>query len=450
MSDALAEESLQRDTLQELLGASDNDKLARYAAGLHPADIAAFLDSIDDTDHKIRLFSVLDAPLASEVAREAGGLTRDLLLENLSDTRLSAIVEHLDTDDATDLLAELDATRQRELLKRTSPDTRRDIVQLLAYDDDTAGGIMKTEVAQVVTGTTVREITEYLRREGELFHDIHGVFVTDAGRHLVGAIPLRTLILSDDSTPAELMMDTDIVPVRVDIDQEEVARLFEKYDLIALPVVDDLDRLVGRITVDDIVDVISEEATEDMLRMAGVSAETVAIEGPVHGVRSRLPWLTLNLLTASVSAITIAMFEGTIQLVAIAAALMTMVASQGGNAGVQTMTLVVRGLALGEFEPEHVVKILRREIVIAALNGVFLGAIAGVAVYLWRHDLALSLVLGSAMLINLVIAALLGSLVPLGLKRLNIDPAVSSSVFVTAGTDVLGFFVFLGLLTLVL
>ncbi|MFQ5352985.1 MAG: magnesium transporter MgtE N-terminal domain-containing protein, partial [Candidatus Binatia bacterium] len=231
MSDVLAEESLQRDTLQELLDTSDSEKLARYAAGLHPADIAAFLDALDDTDRKIRLFSVLDAPLASEVAREAGGITRDVLLENLSDARLSAIVEHLDTDDATDLLGELDSERQRELLRRTSPDTRRDIVQLLAYDDDTAGGIMKTEVAQVVTGTTAREITDYLRHEGELFHDIHGVFVTDAGRHLVGVVPLRRLILSDDSTPAELMMDTDIIPVRVDVDQEEVARLFEKYDL---------------------------------------------------------------------------------------------------------------------------------------------------------------------------------------------------------------------------
>jgi magnesium transporter len=213
------------------------------------------------------------------------------------------------------------------------------------------------------------------------------------------------------------------------------------------PVVDSADRLVGCVTVDDIVDVIEEEATEDMLGLAGVSGAAVEIDGAMRSVRSRLPWLALNLLTAAVSAATITVFEGTIRVLAVAAALMTIVASQGGNAGVQTMTLVVRGLALGELTTNQLSRIIRRELTIAATNGCVLGSACALAVYAWRRDARLSAVVGAALLANCLVAALLGSLVPIGLKLLRVDPAVSSSVFVTAGTDVAGFLIFLALLT---
>jgi magnesium transporter len=244
-------------------------------------------------------------------------------------------------------------------------------------------------------------------------------------------------------------METDLVSVRTDLDQEEVAHLFEKYDVVSLPVVDSLERVCGRITIDDIVDVIEEEATEDMLRLAGVAGESVEVSGPMHGVRSRLPWLALDLIATAASAAVVALFEGTIQTIAIAAALMTIVARQGGNAGLQTLTLIVRGLAVGQIETPQALRIVGRECVIGLANGTALGLTAGGVVYLWRSDLALSVVLGSAMVLNFLIAAILGTLVPLGLKVVNVDPAVSSSVFVTAGTDMLGFFIFLGLLSLV-
>jgi len=443
-------ETVRSSTLLDLLEEENDARLARFAAAVHPADLAELLDSLEDPQKQFRLFRVLTAEHASEVLRNVSEETRAVLQPYLSDARLAAIVEHLDTDDATDIVAELPEDRQRTLLHRASPETRRDVEELLSYADDTAGGIMKTEVATVDAAMTVKEITEYIRQNGEEFHDIQTVFVTaDQGR-LVGYIPLRRLILASDYTAAEQIMETEIISVRTDLDQEEVAHLFEKYDLLSVPVVDALDRVVGRITIDDIVDVIEEEATEDILRLAGVAAEAARVATPLQGVRSRLPWLGLNLMTATISALTIGLFEGTIHTVAIAAALMTIVASQGGNAGVQTMTLIVRGLATGDVETRHVLRILGRECLVAIANGAVLGAIAGMVVYLWRGDVALSMVLGCAMILNLLVAAVLGSVVPLGCKLVGIDPAVSSSVFVTAGTDILGFFLFLRLLTLVL
>jgi magnesium transporter len=446
----LSEPADEKQRLVAQLGEPNDAKLAEIAASVHPADVAEVLDTIEDPQLQLRLFRVLTAEQGSEVMRQVADRTRTVLHEHLSDARLAAIVEQLDTDDATDLVSELPEHRQRTLLHRTSPETRRDVEELLAYHPDTAGGIMKTEVAVVPSALTVREIRDYIRGRGEEFHDVQRIFVTGEQERLVGYIPLRGLILAADDTPASTVMHRDVVSVHTDVDQEEVAHLFEKYDMPSLPVVDSSSRVVGSITIDDIIDVIEEEATEDILRLAGVAREGLGVTTPIAAIRSRLPWLGFNLLTASISAATIALFEGTIRSIAIAAALMTIVASQGGNAGVQTLTLVVRGLAIGEIETRHFLRILGRECLVAVANGAALGLVAGIGVYAWQRDAALAIVLGSAMVLNLMIAAILGSLVPLGLKWLRVDPAVASSVFVTAGTDILGFLLFLGLLTLML
>jgi magnesium transporter len=450
MSTLADNENAHKETILALLEDDNDARLARQAAAMHPADLAEVIESLEDEDAAARLFRVLTAEHAGEVLRDLSEQTRSLLHDRVSDARLAAIVEHLDTDDATDVVAELPAARQRTLLHRATPETRRDVEELLSYPEDTAGGIMKTEVAVCAVDSTVKEITEYIREHGEEFHDIHAVFVSDTDGKLAGYIPLRRLILASDFTLADQIMEPDVVSVSTDLDQEEVAHLFEKYDVVSVPVVDSDEHVVGRITIDDIVDVIEEEATEDMLRLAGIGDEPVTFSGPLAGIRSRLPWLALNLVTASVSVATIAMFEGTIQSIAIAAALMTIVASQGGNAGMQTLTLMVRGLALGEVEPRNALRILGREMLVALANGAALGAIAGGVVYVWRGDASLSVVLAGALVMNLLIAACLGSLVPIGLKLLGVDPAVSSSGLVTAGTDMLGFFIFHGLLTLFL
>ncbi|RMF21102.1 MAG: magnesium transporter [Deltaproteobacteria bacterium] len=447
MSNPAEIEAARKDELVIKIASGDLDGADRLLEELHPADIAEVIEALEGLDEKLRLFALLDAERSSEVIRELGEDSRTALLENLGDGRVSAIIEHLDTDDATDLLAKLSEERQVKLLRRTSPETRRDVEGLLAYPEDSAGGIMKTEVAAVPADATVAEVTEYLRKNAEQFHDIHNVFVTDDKGTLVGLVPLRRLILASDFTPVSRIMETDVVSVRADVDQEEVAHLFEKYDLVSLPVVDSLGCLVGRITIDDVVDVIEEEATEDILRLAGVAGESVAVTNSAEGIRSRLPWLALNLLTAAAGAFTISLFERTIQAMAVAAALMTIVASQGGAAGVQTMTLIVRGLALGEVRTAQVLRILGKQLLVAAANGSALGLVSGAAVYLWRHDPRLSVIFGVALLANHIIAVTIGTLVPLGLKLLRVDPAVSSNVFVTASTDLLGFFIFLALLS---
>ncbi len=258
--------------LQALLEAGDEAAARAAVADLHPADLADLLDAIEEPERQLQLFRLLDPEAASEVLREVGERTRATLVELLSDARLSAVLERLDTDDAADLLGHLEEDRKDRLLRRASPEVRRNVAGLLTYPEDSAGGIMKTEVATATTSDTVREVIDSIRRQPDDFHDLHDVYVTDGRGRLKGRVPLRSLLLWDDETAMERFMETETISVDVDLDQEEVARVFEKYDLVSVPVLDGLGRVVGRITVDDIVDVISEEATEDILKLAGVRA----------------------------------------------------------------------------------------------------------------------------------------------------------------------------------
>ncbi len=425
-------------------------EVRRRLADLHSADIADLLDKLDEADEKLRLYALLEPDVASDVIRDVGDTSRDIILEHLSDDRLAEVVERLDTDDATDLIGGLPHERRGTVLDQASPETRREVEDLLAYPPDTAGGIMKKEVAAVTVGSTVAEVIAQIRARADIYHDIHNVFVIDFRGHLVGVIPLRRLILADTGIPVEQVMDTDMISIPVDLDQEHAAQRFEKYDLLSVPVVDPIGRLVGRITIDDIVDVIAEEATEDILALGGLGLEAARPMTAMSAIRVRLPWLGLNLLTATAGAATVALFEETIATLAIAAAFMNIVAIQGGNAGVQTMTLIVRGLALGEIEGKDAGRLLGRELLTALANGAVLGLVSAAMAYAWTGNAQLSVVLGIALLVNLLIAAVLGSLVPIGLKKVGVDPAVSSNVFVTAGTDILGFFVFLGMLALLI
>jgi magnesium transporter len=447
MSNVDDQERLDLTVLSELLASGSDPAVERLLSAAHPADLAEALDHIEDPGAKLRLFTTLDDEIASRVLRDASESARAFLLTALPDTRLTSILEHLETDDAADLVGGLPEERRTTLLQRTDAETRREVAELLTYPADTAGGIMKAEVPAVPTGTSARDVVDYLRRNAEKLSDVWDVFVVDPDRRVVGRLPLRRLVLADDQQHVDDIMEREVVSVRTDTDQEEVAHRFEKYDLTSAPVLDASGRLVGCITVDDVVDVIEEEATEDMLALAGVSGTPGEMDGALRNVRRRLPWLTLNLVTAAASAVTITRFEDTIRVLAIAAALMTIVASQGGNAGVQTMTLVVRGLALGELDTGQIIKVVRRELAIALAHGCVLGTVSALAVYGWRGDARLGVIVGAALLANFIVAALLGSLVPIGLKLLRVDPAVASSVFVTAGTDVAGFLIFLGLLT---
>lgn len=450
MSAPTETEIADHDDLRSLLEAGDEAAARAAIADLHPADLADLLDALEEPERQLQLFRLLDPETASEVVREASDHSKASLVELLSDARLSAVLERLDTDDAADLLGHLEEDRKERLLRRASPEVRRNVAGLLTYPEDSAGGIMKTEVATATTIETVREVIDSIRRHADDYHDIHTVFVTDEHKRLKGLVPLRQLLLFDDDTPLERFMDTEIISVDVDMDQEEVARVFEKYDLLSVPVLDALGRVVGRITVDDIVDVISEEATEDILKLAGVGDESFAGASPLDAVRSRLPWLAFNFCTAALSALIIAQFEETIRKVAVAAALMTVISAMAGNAGTQTMTVLVRGIALGEARGPQARRLLAREAVTSLINGALLGISGALIVFLWRGDARLAAVMGFALLINLQVSAAVGTLVPLVLRSFSLDPAVSSSVLVTAATDWAGFFVFLALLSVLI
>ena len=419
-------------------------------AALHPADVASLLNAIEEDEIKQKIFSFLSPDLASEVLSLVSSLTREELTHDLSDAVLSDLVERLDSDDAADLLGSLSKKQVRSVLGHVPEELSAEMERLLRYPADTAGGIMQTEHVEVPEGKRVDEAIEIIRGHVDEVSDIHSVFVVDHSQRLTGILPLRKLILAHSGELVENVMDRQVIAARVDLDQEQVAQIFKKYDLLSLPVIDHAGQLLGRITIDDIVDVLEEEATEDIYKLAGLGGEEEVLDSPGRSIRRRLPWLALNLFTTTLSATVISFFEGTIQKVAIAAAFMTMVAAQGGNAGIQTLTVIVRGLALGEVSLSHTRRVLLKEMLVAFGNGIALGITAGIVAYLWKGEPIIGIVLALALIVNLIIAAFVGSMIPFTMRRLGVDPAVASNVFVTACTDICGFFSFLGILSLFL
>ncbi len=441
---------IQLETLLMLAELGQEEQVRAGLVDLHPADIAELLNALEEPEVKQQIFSFLAPDLASEVLSLVAPLTQEWLTQDLSNAVLSDLVERLDSDDAVDLLGSLSEEQARAVLDQVPDELSAEMEQLLRYPADTAGGIMQTEHVEVLQGCRVNEAIEIIRTHIDEVPDIHNVFIVDHARRLTGVLPLRKLILARPDEYVENVMDRQVIAARVDTDQEQVAQLFKKYDLVSLPVIDPQGVLLGRITIDDVVDVLEEEATEDIYKLAGLGGEGDVLDSPGRSIRRRLPWLALNLFTTTVSATVIALFEGTIHTVAIAAAFMTIVAAQGGNAGIQTLTVIVRGLALGEVSLAHTKRILLKELLVALGNGVALGCAAGLVAYLWKGEALLGMVLALALVVNLLIAAFVGSMIPFTMRRLGVDPAVASNVFVTACTDICGFLSFLGILTLLL
>jgi len=416
---------------------------------LHPADIADLIDNLEEQE-KIQLFSLLDVEKASDVIPELSDISREQILEDISDKKLTEIIDEMDSDDAADVIAELSEDQARTVLDGIEPDESRGLKNLLKYEEDTAGGIMQSELVSVHSNATINNALSAVVQASDEIENVYNVFVVNRDEKFVGAIPLQRLITSKRNSPVIEAIDKAIPSVNVDVDQEEVARMFEKYDLVDLPVVDSNNKLLGRITVDDIVDVMEEETSEDIYRIAGLDEDDNIFNDPGESIKKRLPWLYLNLLTALASALVIGFFENTIQMVIALAVFMPVVAAIGGNAGSQTLTLIVRGMALGEVTFENSKKALYNQIVVGIFNGVAVGVVIGVIAYLWKGMPVLGLVLGLAMIINVFAGTLIGTLIPLSLKWLKADPALGSHIFVTAFTDAFGFFAFLGLATIFL
>ncbi len=416
---------------------------------IHPADIADLIDQLDEND-KFKLFSLLDVEKASDVILELSGASREQIIEDLSSQQLTKIIDEMDSDDAADLIAELSDDRARTVLASIKPEYSGEVKELLKYGEDTAGGIMQSELVSVPKNASINNAFQAVVDASDEIQNIYNILVVDEHNRLVGAVPLQRLITAKRFTPVVDIIDKSIPSVPPNMDQEEVARLFEKYDLVSLPVVDDTGRLLGRITVDDIVDVMKEETSEDIYRFAGLDEDDTVFNKTADSVKKRLPWLYLNLVTALVSVLVIGFFEETIQMMVALAVFMPVVAALGGNAGSQTLTLIVRGMALGEITFQNAKRAFLRQVAVGIANGVAVGIVIGLIAWLWKDIPLLGVILGLAMIISVFAGTLVGVLIPLGLKRFRLDPALGSHIFLTAFTDAFGFLVFLGLATLFL
>ena len=426
---------------------------------LHPADIADLIGLLREEEREA-LIGLLGGSLPPEVLAELDYDLLEEILEAMEPEKVAEAVSELDTDDAAFLLEDLDEEKQAEILAFAPIEDRLALRAALDFEEESAGRLMQREFFATPAFWTVGQIIDRLRGTEELPDRFYEVFVVDPAFKPIGSVPLSTLLKSPRDTVIETIMTSrDMRPVPVSMDQEEVAYLFEQYNLISAPVVDDADRLIGMITVDDVVEMVREETHEDMLALGGVEADTGLNDTVFETVRSRFSWLAVNLATAILASLVISMFDGAIGQIVALAVLMPIIASMGGNAGTQTLTVVVRAMATKDLTPSNAARVVFREALVGGLNGVIFALIMGVLAGLWyffsgwgeeADAVRLGVVVGAAMVINLLAAGLAGILVPISLQRAGADPAVSSAVFVTTVTDVVGFFVFLGLAAAVL
>jgi magnesium transporter len=437
------------DSVRRLLRIGATANLLNLLQKQHPADLAQVFGELTDRDREAA-FSVLverHGRLAMEAVSELGPEAGAALLSTRSAEDIARLVQEIPSDDAAALVDNLPEDLSTAVLDLMRPRESGVVENLLEYDEKTAGRIMNPTVFALSEDLTVGEAITELQNHRDI-EMVFYLYVVDGRRHLVGVTSLRRLLLVSPETPLKRIMVADLISARVDMDQEEVARQVAAYNLLAIPVVDEENKLVGIITVDDVIDVIKDEATEDIYRLAGVSGDERAFTPAMESLRKRLPWLGVNLVTAFLAAAVVALFEGTIDAFPVLAIFMPIVAGMGGNAGTQTLTVVVRGIALGELTWGNARKALLKEIAVGIGNGVVLGLAAALVVWATRGNPTLGIILGLAMVVNLFVAAAAGTLVPLGLRAANVDPALASSVFITTMTDVFGFFSFLGLASL--
>ena len=427
--------------LQRLLESGQRPEALERFGGLHPVDQGEVLDGlprdiqqslIADLDHSV-LADILEYLEPEESAELVGGR---------EPADLAQVLDLTDADVAVDLLQHISEDKQQETLEAMIDSA--EVSELLQYQDDTAGGLMTPDYPVVLETTTTPNALDQLRLLGPDAEDINSVLVVDTEHRLVGSLSVTRLALARANMVVGDIMDREINSVVAATDQEECARVMQRYNLNLLPVVDGEGRLAGVVLAEDLMDVVAEEATEDMFRIASVGGERIA--GPLtNSLRRRLPWLYINLATAFLAAVMVSLFEDTIAKMVALAVFLPVVASQGGIGGTQTVTLVVRSMALGEVPRRLGLRLLARELALGLIHGVALGIVVGFVAYLWKGNFTLGLVLGLAMLGNMLVAGMFGAGVPLSLRHLKMDPAVSSAVFVTTFTDVIGFVLFLGL-----
>jgi magnesium transporter len=421
-------------------------KLRDLALPLHEADLADLIELLRP-EQRTMLIATLGEDFDAATLSELDEAVRDQVLETMPSEQVAEALQQLDSDDAVYVIEDLDKEEQTDILAKLPHFERLALERSLEYREDSAGRIMQTDLIAVPPFWSVGQTIDYMREAEDLPDRFYELFVVDPAYHLLGSVALNSLLRAKRPTSIDAVTERDIHPIPVDADQEAVARQFERYNLTSAPVVDGGGRLVGVITADDIVEVVQEEASEDILRMGGVAGERVS-DSVWRTASHRFTWLFANLLTAILASFVISLFEATIEQMVALAVLMPIVASMGGNAGTQTMTVAVRALATQDIGPANALRVIWRESAVGLLNGLLFAVIMAAIAFFWFGSSQLGAVIGVAMIVNLLAAALAGILIPLGLDALGLDPAIASGVFVTTVTDVVGFFAFLGLAAL--
>jgi len=432
--------------VEAAIAAEDQAGLSEIAGDLHEADAGDLLEALN-ADDRAAFIRLLGEDFDYTALTETDEAVRLQVLEDLPNEVIAEGLGVLDSDDAVYILEDLDEDDQAAILEELPYADRAQLKKALDYPEESAGRRMQSEFIAVAPFWTVGQTIDYMREARDLPDDFYEIYVVDPSFKLLGSVHLDKILRTKRREKVTSIMAERLDAVEATEDQEEVARRFERYNLVSSAVVDENDRLVGVLTVDDIVDVIQEEAEEDLRALAGVGDEEIS-DNVMTIARSRLTWLVVNLGTAVLASVVIALFEDTIEAMVALAVLMPIVASMGGNAGTQTMTVAVRGIATQELSARNLARVLNREVLVSFLNGLALAVLIGVTAWLWFSSVGLGVVIGTAIVINMLSAGLSGLLIPIALDRLNIDPAIASSVFVTTVTDVVGFFAFLGIAAL--
>lgn len=428
--------------VKQLLEEKKDDLILAWLDGLHPVDLAEVVVELTEGEI-LELYELMDFEQIAEMIEEAKEEDQPHLLKLLDSDEIILVFSFMSNDNVTDILGNFKINEIKQLLKLMKEENAGPIRQLLGYESETAGGLMTTEFIALKESLTTTEALLKIKSIGPQTENIETIFVLNDQKHLVGTVDLRDILTSSDHQPLKEITDYNIISVLPGADQEEVARLVSKYDLNVVPVINRRGALLGIITVDDIIDVIVAENTEDMFKMVGINEEEQVISTVWNSIKRRLPWLVINLGTAFMAGTVVGLFEETLNQVVTLAIFLPIVAGIGGNSGQQTLAVMIRGLALGEIDFHNSKEILWKEIRVNFFNGLTIGSFTALIVFIWFQNPYLSLVVFLAMVGNILIAALSGSLIPLGLKLLGVDPALASSIFLTATTDTLGFLIFL-------
>ncbi|QYO79043.1 magnesium transporter [Devosia salina] len=429
--------------LRAFIDAGRGEDVALVMEPLHHSDVGDVLEQLD-AEERLALVRALGDKFDFSALTEVDESIRLDIMEALPNADIARGVAELDNDDAVFLLEDLEQEDRDEILQALPTFERLSLKRSLDFPEESAGRRMQTDFIAIPPFWTVGQVIDYLRSEKDLPDEFYQLYVVDAAYKVLGTLPLDRFLRAPRATKIDSIMNTNLVLVKADEDQEEAARSFERYDLVEVGVIDESERLVGVLTIDDIVDVIHEEADEDIKLLAGVGDEDVS-DTTVDTVRSRVPWLVVNLFTAVMVSFVIGLFNATIEQMVALAVLMPIVASMGGNAGAQTMTVTVRALAMRELDGGRLRRLIRREMVVGVVNGVIFAILIGIVTAVRYGNVQLGIVIGLAMVINMIVAGTFGILIPLTLDRLKADPAIASAVFVTTVTDIIGFFAFLGI-----